>query len=333
MSRIFALFKRYKRVAQAAALLLIAAFVAASVWKSWSNISKYSWDVNYGLLIAAFALLVAQEISYAFIWRGVLRRMGSRLDIVASQRIYLGAEFVRYIPGNVWHVITRVLWAEQRGVPKAVGFASMVVELATKITAAALVFAASLFFWPAAPVVSIQIPRVALIAAGAIGIPLLLSGLHPAVLSRALRFGMRKLGREPVSFSLRYRDILAVTLYWAASWLVAGAGFYLLVRSLVTTPLPGGALVIAMGIYAAGWDVGFLSFITPSGIGFRELVIAALLTSSLLVTGPSAAGLALVVAFVARLLSTGAELLCIAVAHLVPGAPAPAQANHPGVGG
>lgn len=325
MSRIFALFKRYKRIAQIGALLLIAAFVAASVWKSWSHISKYSWRVNYGLLLAAFALLVAQEISYAFIWRGILLRMGSRLDIISSQRIYLGAEFVRYIPGNVWHVITRVFWAEQRGVPKAIGFASMVVELATKITAAALVFAVSLFFWPAAPVVSVQIPRIALVAAGAVGIPLLLGGLHPRVLTRALSFGMRKMGKEPVAFSLRYRDVLAITLYWALSWLVAGAGFFLLVRSLVTTPLPGGALAIAAGIYAAGWDVGFLSFITPSGIGFREVVIAALLTSSLLVTGPSAAGLALVVAFVARLLSTGAELLCISVAHLVPGAPAPVK--------
>ncbi|HKV83947.1 MAG TPA: lysylphosphatidylglycerol synthase domain-containing protein [Ktedonobacterales bacterium] len=323
MSRTLALLKRYKRLVQAAALLLIAAFVAASVWKSWSHISKYSWHVNYGLLVAAFALLVTQEVSYAFIWRGILLRMGARLDIVSSQRIYLGAEFVRYIPGNVWHVITRVLWAEQRGVPKAVGLASMVVELATKITAAALVFAVSLFFWPSAPVVSIEIPRIALIAAGAVGIPLLLAGLHPRVLTRALSYGLRKLKREPVSFTLRYRDVLAITLYWALSWLVAGAGFYLLVRSLVSTPLPGGALAIAVGVYAAGWDVGFLSFITPSGIGFREVVIAALLTASLVVTGPSAAGLALVVAFVARLLSTGAELLCITVAHLVPGAPAP----------
>jgi hypothetical protein len=203
----------------------------------------------------------------------------------------------------------------------------MVVELATKITAAALVFAVSLFFWPSAPVVSLEIPRIALIAAGAIGIPLLLAGLHPRVLTRALSYGLRKLKREPVSFTLRYRDVLAITLYWALSWIVAGAGFYLLVRSLVSTPLPGGALVIAMGIYAAGWDVGFLTFITPSGIGFREVVIAALLTSSLVVTGPSAAGLALVVAFVARLLSTGAELLCITVAHLVPGAPAPVKGS------
>lgn len=325
MSRILALFKRYKRLVQVAALLLIAAFVAASVWKSWSHISKYSWHVNYGLLIGAFALLVAQEISYAFIWRGILLRMGSRLDIISAQRIYLGAEFVRYIPGNVWHVITRVFWAEQRGVPKPIGFASMVVELATKITAAALVFAASLFFWPAAPVISIEVPRVALVAAGAIGIPLLLAGLHPRVLTRGLSFATRKLGREPVSFTLRYRDVLVVTLYWALSWVVAGVGFYLLVRSLVTTPLPASALAIAIGIYAAGWDVGFLTFITPSGIGFREVVIAALLTSSLLVTGPSAAGLALVVAFVARLLSTGAELLCIAAAHLAPGAPAPVE--------
>ena len=147
VSRAMRLFKRYKRLVQALVLVLIAVGLGSIVWKSWSRLSTYSWHVQWGLLIAGFALFVAQELSFAFIWRGILARMGSRLDILSSQRIYLTAEFVRYIPGNVWHVITRVLLAEQRGVPKTTGFASMVVELATKLASAALVFALSLFFW------------------------------------------------------------------------------------------------------------------------------------------------------------------------------------------
>jgi hypothetical protein len=325
LARAFGLLKRYKRVVQAGVLVLIAVSLGASVWKSWSHLSGTSWHIEWGLLLAGFALLVAQELTYALIWRNILARMGSRLDIVSAQRIYLSAEFVRYIPGNVWHVITRVLMSEQRGVPKPVGFASMVVELATKITAAALVFAVSLFFWPPAHALTASIPRDVLVVAGALCIPLLLLGLHPRLLRAALSFGLRKLGREPVSFSLTYLDILLITLWWALSWLIAGAGFYLVVRSLVSEPLPASALAVAMGIYAIGWDVGFVTFVTPSGLGFREAVIAGLLVLSGLV--PAAGGIALgtVIAFVARLLSTGAEVICISAAHAVPGAPLPAE--------
>ncbi len=322
-------FKRHKRVVQVVVLALIAIFLGSSVWKSWSHLSDAEWHVEWGLLVAGFLLLVAQELSYAFIWRGILASMGSTLPIVPAQRIYLSAEFVRYIPGNVWHVITRVLWAEQRGVPKPVGLASMVVELATKITAAALVFAASLFFWPPAHALTASIPRDALVAAGAVCVPLLLLGLHPRLLRGALSFALRKLGREPVGFALTYTDILRITFAWAVSWLVAGAGFYLVVRSLVAAPLPAGALAIAIGIYAIGWDIGFVTFVTPSGLGFREAAIAGLLTLSGLV--PVAGGIALgtIIAFVVRLLSTGAEVTCIAAAHAIPGEPLPVEPAPP----
>ncbi len=325
VARLLGLFKRYKRIVQAIVLVVIAVFVGVSIWKSWSQLAGYSWHVRWGLLISGFALLVAQELSFGLIWRSILARMGSRIDVLSSQRIYLGAEFVRYIPGNVWHVITRVLWAEQRGVPKTVGFASMVIELATKLASAALVFAVSLFFWADAGAATSSIPHDALVTAGAIGVPLLLLGLHPRVLKGTLNFAMRKRGRDPVEFSLSYGDILAITLYWAASWLLAGAGFYLLVHALVSTPLPATALPIAMGIYAIGWDIGFVSFVTPSGIGFRELAIASLLIASGMVMGAGdIAGLATVIAFAARLLSTGAELVCIAGAHAVRGGNPPA---------
>lgn len=320
------LFKRYKRVVQAVVLLLIVASVAALISKEWARLTSYDWRLQWGLLLAGFALLVAQELSFAFIWRSILARMGSRLDIVSSQRIYLGAEFVRYIPGNVWHVITRVLWAEQRGVPKVIGFASMVVELATKIVSAALVFAVSLLFWPdtSALTAQAQIPRGVLVTAGVVLLPLLLLGLYPPVLRGMLNFGLRKLGREPVQFALSYGDMLLITLYWSLSWVVAGAGFYLLVRSMVATPLavaPSTGVILAIGMYAIGWDIGFLSFVTPSGVGFREAALVILLTTSLLLATQANLALATVIAIVARLLATGAELVCIAAAYLARGTP------------
>lgn len=317
--------RRHKRITQALALALIAVFVLIAIYKSWSALRDYHWQVQWGLLALGFLFLVGQELMFALIWRSILRRLGSALDIIASERIYLGAEFVRYIPGNVWHVITRVMWAEQRGVPKAIGFASMVIELATKILSAALVFAVSLLFWPDVTTLTSQLnipPNVALIA-GAVAIPLLLLGLHPRLLEAALNTGLRLLKREPTRLTLGYLDLLTITLFWALSWIVAGVGFYLLTRSIVTTPLPTLLLPLAIGIYALGWDVGFLSFITPSGIGFRELAIAALLVAAGVTVGPGGFAIGFVVAMVSRLLATGSELTSIALAYLVSGGKMP----------
>jgi uncharacterized membrane protein YbhN (UPF0104 family) len=85
------------------------------------------------------------------------------------------------------------------------------------------------------------------------------------------------LRREPVTLGLRYRDLLIITGYWALSWIVGGVGFYLLIRSLADAPTTIVAVVLAIGINAIGWDVGFLAILTPSGLGFREAAIAGLL--------------------------------------------------------
>jgi uncharacterized membrane protein YbhN (UPF0104 family) len=333
VQQVMGLFRRYKRVVQLVVFALIAVFLVAAVRRSWAQLTDYQWDVQWGLLLAAFALFILQELSYALVWRTILVRLGHKLDVVSSERIYLSAEFVRYIPGNVWHVITRVLMAERRGVPKAIGFASMVVELATKIISAALAFAISLFFWPNATSLASNLPiqRELIIGVGVVGVPLLLLGLHPRILQWALNRGLRLLKREPVTLTLSYRDILLITLYWALSWVVAGAGFYLLVLSIISAPLPATALILAVGINALGWDVGFLAILTPSGVGFREAaLVALLLVSGLVPAGAAAAGLALVIAVLARLLTTGSELVCISAAYLARGGgPLPVPEGEP----
>ncbi len=325
IGRLIAFVRRHKRMTQALALLVIAVFVALAINKSWSALRDYQWDVQWGLLGLGFLFLVGQELMFALIWRAILQRLGSRIDIISSERIYLGAEFVRYIPGNVWHVITRVMWAEQRGVPKATGFASMVIELATKIFSAALVFAVSLLFWPDVTSLTTQlnIPANVALIAGAVAIPLLLLGLHPRLLEASLNTGLKLLKRPPTRLTLRYRDLLFITLYWSLSWVVAGIGFYLLTRSIISTPLPSALLPMSIGIYALGWDVGFLSFITPSGIGFRELAIAGLMVAAGVTVGPGAGAIAFVVAMVSRLLATGSELVSIALAYVVSGGKMP----------
>jgi glycosyltransferase 2 family protein len=110
---------------------------------------------------------------------------------------------------------------------------------------------------------------------------------------------------------------------------VAGAGFYLLVLAIVSAPIPATALIIAVGINALGWDIGFLAFLTPSGVGFREAaIVGLLLLSGLVPAGAAAAGLALVIAVIARLMTTGSELLCVSLAYLARGGtPLPTPEN------
>jgi uncharacterized membrane protein YbhN (UPF0104 family) len=136
--------------------------------------------------------------------------------------------------------------------------------------------------------------------------------LHPRVLNGLLNLALRLLKREPIVLSLRYSDILLVTIAWCASWFVAGCAFYVMLLALwPATPL--AALPICIGIYAIAWDFGFVTFITPSGLGFRELAIGVLFTLAL---ASVPGGIVAVIALLSRVVSTFAELLCVGIAYL-----------------
>lgn len=241
-----------------------------------------------------------------------------KLDLRISLRIYLASEFVRYIPGNVWHVLTRVLWVSKYGVPRPIAFASMMIELITKLAAGVFIFAVSLLFWgDLGSVRSLLYGTPIVVALGMLTIVTMLIVLHPRILNALLNTALRLLKRNLVVLSLQYVDILLVTFAWCVSWIVAGSAFYVLLLALWPhTPLI--ALPICIGIYAIAWDIGFVSFITPSGLGFREGAITGLFLLAL----PLPGALAAIIAILSRLVSTFAELVCVSIAYLSGGSQA-----------
>ena len=306
-----------KRVLQISLLVLVVVMVLNYVRGNWDKLATYQFQLNLWLLALSFLGFLLQELSYGLIWRAVLLRLGSRLDLRVSLRIYLASEFVRYIPGNVWHVLTRILWVSKYGVARPVAFASMTVELITKLTAGALVFALSLLFWSDATTLFRGTP--VLVGLGVCLIVGLLAMLYPPILTGLLNSALRLVKKEPVRLSLRYRDILLVTLAWCVSWCVAGCAFYVLLLAIFPA-VPLSALPVCIGIYALAWDIGFISFLTPSGLGFRESAVGLLFVLSL-PTVPTT--VVVIIAALSRIVSTVAELVCVSIAYASGGSQIP----------
>ncbi len=296
-------------------LAAIIYFVGKDWNQEWHDLTAHRFQLNLWLLGLAFVGFLLQVLSYGMIWRAVLARLGYRLDLRACLRIYLASEFVRYIPGNVWHVLTRILWVGKYGVSRPVAFASMTIELITKLAAGVLVFALSLLFWADISTLNTPLPARTLgIVLGLVCTLALLIGLHPRVLNGLLNFALRVLKRSPVALTMRYQDILLVTLAWCVSWLIAGSAFFVLLCAL----LPGAQLTllpVCIGIYAIVWDIGFVSFITPSGLGVREAAVVTLFSLAF----PSSVipvSIAAIIAILSRFVSTVAEFLCVGIAYI-----------------
>src|SRR5262249_16381360 len=150
------------------------------------------------------------------------------------------AQIVRYVPGNVWHLLGRVYLAGEKGVPAEVTSASLVLELLQSITAALVVAAMSLPFWPQAEAQGLWILLV---------LPLLAAYAFPGLfVHRPLGWVSRRTGFAASTVSLRRRDLFALLPGYCGTWLLFGCGLYLL--GLSVHPLPARTLPAFVGIFA-----------------------------------------------------------------------------------
>ena len=189
--------------------------------------------------------------------------------------------------------------AAEEGVPRMATFTSIVLHQA--ISTAAGIVLASLYFAVAGAGAWFAWLRPFLLLT-----PLGLLLLQPRILERFLNWTMAKLHRPPLRVTLTWGQIWVLLLRYLVVWLAMGLSFAALARAV--TPYPLDVVPYLVASWAAAYVIGYLSLLTPSGLGVREGILALLLTEVF------AAPLPTVIAIVARLWMVLAELLGAGVA-------------------
>jgi hypothetical protein len=285
--------KRLGQVAGSVIVALSLLYLALQLQHVWPQVRGVHLHI-IPMMIAIFFGVVSLTMSAA-LWHATMQRMGAQMQLSTAMRVWFSSQIVRYVPGNVWHFAGRAYLARQHGVDIQMTSVSMLLELLQTITAALVVAAASLLLWR----------QQTLILWLLLLVPLLACYLQPHLLQRALSWGLRRIGRQVTSFTLTSRDLFALLPGYCGVWVLYGCGLYAL--ALAIYPLPPADLPALSGSFAIAWVIGFLSIITPSGLGVREGVLGYLLGLFM----PT--HVALLLAVLARVWLTAAELGCVAL--------------------
>ena len=290
---------RYRRVVSIVIVGVIFFFLARILYRDWTKISTYQWDVNYYLLTLSFILMVASSMVIGLGWNLILRLLGAVVGYRKALKIYLLTELGRYIPGKVWTMVGKVYLLKKEGVSTVKGGTSVVVRLAIHVVSGLLIFFVSLLFWTPAE----SVRRVYLLL---FLLPVGLLFLHPSVFGRTLNFGLKRLKRNGIKFTLKYEHIILLILFWCGWWVLVGISTYFLIISVY--PLSFVLLPAIVGICAITWLAGFLSFMVPAGLGVIEGMVVLLLGLYLPVH------IAILIALLIRVLRTANNVLCAAFA-------------------
>ncbi len=272
----------WRSLFSALALLLGGGFIAALLRAQWSALHAYTWHLSPGWFLLGFPPLALSWALEIGLWRICLRSLGGRLTYRQAGVIWFLSNFVRYIPGNVWQFIGMAALAAEEDVPAEATLTSVVVHQALSATSV-VTLAAAYFAW----VGHAEALRLALPLAVVIGVLFVL--VRPRWMEWGLNLALRLLHRPPLHVTLTTRQMaLMIVGYWAA-WVLAGLGFAAVVRAL--TPVPWALTLHLTATFIIAYFIGYISLLTPSGLGVREGAMVWLLSSFLAAPIPMVASL------------------------------------------
>lgn len=260
--------RRLRRLLGPLLIALAVLFLGRALITGWAEARAYPWRFDLPYLALSIMLLFAYYAQQWGGWRMIMRSFSDPLDPGESAKIWFASILGRYVPGNVAMVAGRIGLCRTRGIPARTTFASMVYENALILISALLFAAATVSLWP-----SFQYERYAILLAALA--PLGLVMLHPAFFGPVSNTLLRKAKRDPLEATLPFGRVLALLAYYIFGWMLLGLAFCALARSV--SPVGWGELALLAGGYAFAWEVGFLAFVTPSGLGVKEIVLFAVL--------------------------------------------------------
>ncbi len=292
--------KRLVRGLKTSFLLAVVVFWGLFIHGHWAALASTKWSVDVPWGVASFLAFGLYFVGQGMGWVMISRAMGYALPAVEGTGVWLLSMPARYVPGNLWHIAARItLVARYQVSPAGVVLSSTTEQLLMVLSAACLGLA-----WLPSWVGGAEAPWALVVILAC------LAALQPSVIRHLLRLGSRLLGRTLPDIKLGYRDLASLLIWYTVVNALNGLAFVQLATG--ATQLPESLWPSFASAYCLAYVVGYVSFLTPSGLGVREAALTSML--SLYLPLPTAVTLTLL----ARIFSTAGE----AVAVLAVGLPA-----------
>jgi len=243
-------------------------FIWRSLRLSWQEILSLTFKLDYGKLFLGILVYALFSIFMSYCWVIGLRNLGIKFNTRKLMGIWLLCQPGKYVPGKVGIVAGRIYLCQRQGLSGSRVFVSAFLEDALSCVAGIMLFTISLGY-------NLNLlPSKYLFFLFAIFI-LFLFFIHPKVFNFLANLFLRRFSKEYIRVNVKYKQILNLFFMYLAAWLIAGVSFYLITSGVTSVHLE--QLPSLIGIFSLSWVIGFLSFLTPGGLGVREGIMISLL--------------------------------------------------------
>ena len=276
--------------------ILIAGILLFFLLKPFIQTHKQLEDITLQIqwrwFVTSFGFMLFYRSFYVWPFTMLLRciSQGERVSFRTAFTLFHLANITRYLPGRIWGIVRLLSLSHRFGLRKTAVGGSLTLHVGIETALGGLVSVSLLFSKQMRDTALGVLEKVSghtlLFTLTVLGIVAGVLFLIPKVSTHARQAlkTLREIGRPfcQKSFWLSARCLRAnggvgILASHILLWICQGVAFYLFVRSLA--PVDWTDVGTLTACYAFAWIVGFLSFLTPGGLGIREGLLGLLLSS------------------------------------------------------
>jgi len=251
-----------KKTIRSILFLLGVGFIPFLLWHSRDVLANHIANINWGIFIVSILLALLSNIIASLLYFQLLKKYGVQIDYPIACEMFFYAQITKYIPGKIWslwyqsahlthqHAFTSILFAN-------IDLTLIIIILVSAISLG-LLFINVNIWWLAIAVIIISI---------FISNKLLFSCKTFAILKQIIHY-LKRLGvKECTCVPIRHNpNSMLYTFVFSISY----ASAYILMLYAIFNFNLDTAFNYA-GYLGLSWIIGILVFITPGGMGIREL--------------------------------------------------------------
>jgi uncharacterized membrane protein YbhN (UPF0104 family) len=271
---------------------------------NWSSLSKIDWRSNSGILSIHVIGMIVMQCLMGLGWHFILQSHHTNLDRNSLIYSFYVPSLGKYMPGKVLFLAGRVEFTHRFGASRAVGLSTFILENVFHI------FATAFFILPcliATVKMSISLQTTGYVVLFIIATVI---ALKPAMFFGQINRLLKLIKRDPLTITVSSADFLKILFNYLAIWWVYGASCALL--AIAIGGVSADHFFTIVSAFVAAWLIGFLSILTPGGLGVREGILVLLLQPVM------DSSHAMLLAIVTRLTWTLMELGFSGIALLLP---------------
>ncbi len=282
-----------------AVLVVVGYFFSTSLGNNWEKVKDIQLQFNV-LSIIALVLLAGTILLSGYLWGLILQTLsGKKLPAVEAMRVQALSWLLKYIPGQVGSLISKIVWGKKNGYSKKLILVTYIYEN-TFLLLASLVPAAIILLSNSGLSKVFLDNKLALVLPMVAVLPLLLIA-NKKSFSFMFNFLFAAFTKQHIASDqfLSTGSTLKLQLAFLLPRVLNAVAFVCIAATFL--PISASSYLPLGAAYVLAGAVGIMAIFVPSGIGVRELVIVLFASAYLPIEQ------AVILSLVARLYSTLAD--------------------------